>query len=152
MHLVVALWELCAFLYMIWRCLLVSFFWTITEFMRKGRIEQSFYSAVKIVFAVVCLYLVVFSEKGGRGCWESSEFCSCCKPWDSPNLGDRTDFIISYSKLISTCFFLFFCSIFKEINDVLLTCAKIELQVSAASVLYELNCVLRTYWYIRIRL
>ena len=31
-------------------------------------------------------------------------------------------------------FSFFFCSIFKEINDVLLTCAKIELQVSAVTV------------------
>ena len=33
-----------------------AFFWTITEFKRRGRIEPSFYSTVKIVF-VVCLLL-----------------------------------------------------------------------------------------------
>lgn len=35
---------------------MVAFFWTINEFKRTGRIEQSFYSAVKIVFAVVCVF------------------------------------------------------------------------------------------------
>ena len=54
---------------------MIAFFWTINKFKRKGRIEQSFYSAVKIVFALVCL-LFFFSEKGGRDCWESSDFLS----------------------------------------------------------------------------
>ena len=92
----------------------------------------------------VCLYLVVFSEKGGRGCWEWPEFCPLLqvvrfsKSWRSDRF---RNFVFQVNQLM----FFFFCSIFKEINDVLLTCAKIELQVSAASVLYELKCVLRTY-------